>query len=161
MNHYVMCPILFGLTVQLCPATPSCPLKRIGLIDPSRDGVLRVACAFAGYHAIKRACRKLRITTNTLTLEQRFAAHKLYVDFFWTEALDNGLRCNHFRPDFESSAALIWEHRTEHANEFVCVPCASVSVPTRTSQSSSLGTEISFIAGEDFQWLHVGLATGN
>ena len=109
MNHYVMCPILFAITRQLVPATPACPLKRIGLIDPSKESILCVACAFSGYHAVKRACSELSIKDGTLTFGQRFAAHTIFCDFFWTEALDNGLRCKHFRPDFGSSSALIWE----------------------------------------------------
>jgi hypothetical protein len=151
MNHYVMCPILYGLTVQLCPATSSCPLKRIGLIDPTRDSVLRVACAFAGYHAIKRACRKLDIRSETLTLEQRFAAHQLYADFFWTEAVDNGLSCKHFRPDVQSSTSLDWSSFIQDVG---------IPVPTGASSARAVGTEIRFVVGRDFQWQHEGLATG-
>ena len=122
-----------------------------------------VACrCFAGFHAIKRACPSLRVCTATLNLDQRFAAHKIFADSFWTEAIDNGFSCKHFHPDFDSSSALLWKPcepmprgrmlRTEHTNVFV---------PGRTPQSPRLGTEITFVAGEDFQWLRVGLATGN
>ena len=162
-----MCPILYGLTVQLCPATPACPLRRIGLIDTTSDAPLRVACTFAGYHAVKRACPTLHISDATLTLVQRFESHKNVADYFWTEALDNGLNCRHFRPDFDSSSALVWEERVDFLPRVPTLGTPrhrrSVSVPTWDTSSSAVGTaapEIRFVAGEDFQWIHEGLATG-
>ena len=110
MNHYVMCPILFALQVQLRSDTPACPLKRIGLIAPSRESILCIACTFAGYHAVKRNSKFLQISSTTLTLDQRFACHKLFAEAFWAEAIDNGFRCRHFVPSVETSTALSWQH---------------------------------------------------
>jgi len=112
LTHYVMCPILFALQVQFLPDTPPCPLKRIGLIAPSRESMLRVACCFAGFHAVKRACPSLKVFSATLNLDQRFATHKIFAEAFWTEAMDNGLRCLHYRPQFGTSAALSWHNET-------------------------------------------------
>ena len=151
MTHYVMCPILFALNCQFCPGTPACPLQRLGLKQPHRDSILLVACMFAGYHAVKRRSHSLSITNDTLSIQQRFKCHEIYADFFWAEALDNGFSCKHFRPDIQSSTSLQWDSSYQD----------DLSVPTDTSRSSAIGTEIRFVAGEDFQWLHVGLATGS
>jgi hypothetical protein len=112
---------------------------------------------FAGYHAVKRASYALSISDDTLNFEQRFKCHSIYADFFWAEALDNGLRCTHFRPDIESSTSLDW-------SSFYLQDDGSV--PTGLSESPAVGTDPDalmsrFVAGADFQWLHVGLATGN
>ena len=106
MTHYVMCPILFTLLTQFRTDTPNCPLKRIGLVDPSRESLLTLACSFAGYHAVRRA--NIASQTHTLTSSQRHAAHQTFSDFFWVEALDNGLRCRHFRPSLAFSVASCW-----------------------------------------------------
>ena len=80
MAHYVMCPILFALLTQFRAETPACPLKRIGLIDPSKESLLTLACSFAGYHAVRRA--NIASQSNTLTSSQRHAAHQTFADFF-------------------------------------------------------------------------------
>ena len=57
MTHDVMCPILFSLLSQSRPETQACPLKRIGLVDPSRESLLTLACSFAGHHAVRNNYR--------------------------------------------------------------------------------------------------------
>ena len=82
LTHYVMCPILFALNRQLCPTTPACPLRRLGLKLPTVDSALLVACMSAGYHAVKRASYTLSITNDILSFEERVKSHKMYAVFF-------------------------------------------------------------------------------
>ena len=105
-SHYVMCPILCHLLTQFRSGVPDCPLKRIGLVDPTRQSLLTLACAFAGYHATRRA--NIISCAQTLDNSQRHAAHRTFADAFWVEAMDNGLQCRHFKPSFDFSMAACW-----------------------------------------------------
>ena len=52
--HYLHYLHLFALWFFLCGDVNSNPLLRWGLVHPSHDGMLQIACAFAGYHARRR-----------------------------------------------------------------------------------------------------------
>ena len=107
MSHYVFCPILFSILLQSRDDPSPNPLIRIGLVHPSKEGLLLIAAAFGGYHAVRRGIR-LEDSIEQLDIQQRHAAHKIFADAFWVEALDSGLPCRHFRPslDFSVSSCL-------------------------------------------------------
>ncbi len=95
-SHYVMCPILFALQTLLIPDCPSDPTARIGLIDISRQTALVISATFAGYHAIRRS-PQLENDAHTYPETLRNRNHKVFVDHFYTAALDAGLQCLHER----------------------------------------------------------------
>ena len=137
-SHYAVCPILYTLQTQFDTTTPPDPLERIGLVSPSNESLLRIACTFAGYHAIKRDASITCSANNTLNIEQRFNAHVTFANAFWLEATDNGYNCRHFRPSQGFSSELAWPGSQNNRNQL-----PSVQDLQRTS-----ATEVSSPGGE-------------
>ena len=93
-SHYAQCPLLYTILLQLRPHDISaCPLTRLGLVSPSRDGLLTVSCTFAGYHAIKRSNFVVGLSHIPLDPSQRSAAHILFAEAFRASALEVQLPC--------------------------------------------------------------------
>ncbi len=110
MDHYVMCPFLFLLLRNFCPQTPSCPVERLGLINPTRETLLTISCAFAGYHAVRRGLRSLHNfgldylhAQNADNSPSDFVA-RTFAEAFWSEAVDCRLQCRHYRPSAGTGA---------------------------------------------------------
>ena len=61
LSHYVMCPKLYFVLLQLRPSTTSNPVERIGLHNPSKDSLLVTACVFSAYHACRRDLRGISL----------------------------------------------------------------------------------------------------
>ena len=57
LSHYVMCPHLYALLKYFCDETPSNPLERFGLKNPSINSLKFVSCTFSAYHALKAKVR--------------------------------------------------------------------------------------------------------
>ena len=57
LQHYLFCPILFGLLRALHPDVSEMPLERIGLQNSSEINLQRVSALFTAYHACKRAIK--------------------------------------------------------------------------------------------------------
>ena len=93
-SHYAQCPFLYSLLLQLRPHnTPSCPVKRLGLVSPDREVLLAISCTFSGYHAIKRSNFVVGLAHMPLDPSQRSAAHILFAEAFRASALEVQLPC--------------------------------------------------------------------
>ena len=93
-SHYAQCPFLYSLFLQLRPHnTPSCPVKRLGLVSPDREVLLAISCTFSGYHAIKRSNFVVGLSHMPLDPSQRSAAHILFAEAFRASALEVQLPC--------------------------------------------------------------------
>ena len=91
-SHYAQCPLLYTILLQLRPPDISAnPLIRLGLVSPSRDGLLTVSCLCAGYHPIKRSSFVSGLTCLPLSNQQRADAHILFVEAFRAAALEGQL----------------------------------------------------------------------
>jgi len=53
LSHYLLCPRMYAACCFLIPETPNDPLKRWGLVEPSRNSFLLIASIFTAYHALK------------------------------------------------------------------------------------------------------------
>jgi hypothetical protein len=176
-DHYVMCPILFHTLRQLRPTTSPDPIERIGLFHTSVDNLRALSCTFSGYHAVRRSDRLTEHPAPPKPPFRTFAS-QIFAEAFFTEALEIDLPCR-------SPASLIREPRVhlmdlaDYPEPVVQSPFCRVhgqlidadsnmpdnSVPTGTAGPLLAGTDPGtlssrFVAGEDFQWQHVGLATG-
>ena len=98
MTHYVHCPFWLYLLTRLLQQSPPSPLPltRIGLVDPTIDSLLAVACSFAGYHAVKRQALELNFTHSHLDPTQVARCHRVFLDAFCVAALDCALPCTAF-----------------------------------------------------------------
>ena len=98
--HYLHCPHLFALWSFLCGKVSNDPLIRWGLVFPCQDGMQQIACAFAGYHAIRRHFRIKGIIfmhdQNILTGPQIRAAWTVFAEAFVVEAREFSVNCRKF-----------------------------------------------------------------
>ena len=92
MNHYIHCPfwlfLLSKTTLDSKPSPSSCPLTRLGLVDPSEDSLKSVACSFAAYHAVKRSLTHQFLTSAPLCGDQILSSHRVFWDSYCTAARD-------------------------------------------------------------------------
>ncbi len=51
--HYLQCPRIYAACCLLISGTPSDPLERCGLVNPTRNSFLLVASIFSAYHSLK------------------------------------------------------------------------------------------------------------
>ena len=103
LQHYINCPWLFRIVSWLRPETSSDPLVRFGIKDPSHEGLLSVACTFAGYHSIKN-CTSITssITSNRTGSDFHREIAIQFADAFLAVARDVKLSAhtlNHFKRD--------------------------------------------------------------
>ncbi len=115
LSHYVMCPYLFGLIKHFFPPASHCPVERLGLVEPTREKMLCVACTFGGYHAARRfissELASIESNSDAMALHPNFActltalsdSHSLAVgvraafcEAFWADAVDSKLKCVHY-----------------------------------------------------------------
>ena len=87
LAHYVMCPYLFDLIKRFYPLASPCPVERLGLVNPSRDTFLCMACTFGGYHAVRRF-----VATELASVQPDSELNYLHPNFPCTFALDNDSR---------------------------------------------------------------------
>jgi len=102
LAHYVMCPILFSTLLQLRPFIPPDPVERIGLIRPSLDNLLTVACIFAGYHSVRNSDHLHGLLASPSNLLSIHALH-IFCETFHAEAMEVGLQCRRPYPSLSSS----------------------------------------------------------
>ncbi len=111
MIHYVQCPRLFGAMSCLVPGDviPPCPLQRLGIKNTSVEILKYQACAFAGYHAIRRAAASWGLTEADLTESQSGKALSIFADYFCHEA--HSLKLAHLsRTELGASTGLFWTY---------------------------------------------------
>ena len=92
LSHYVQCPFMLHLQIKILTNPPSpLPLTRIGLVDPSRDSLLSVACCFAGYHAVKRKVSSSLSSSGPLPVHTISDHHQTFADAYIVAANECGL----------------------------------------------------------------------
>ena len=111
MIHYVQCPRLFGAMSCLVPGDiiPPCPLQRLGIKNTSVEILKYQACAFAGYHAIRRAAASWGLTEAALTVTQSEKALSIFADYFCHEAHSLGI-AHISRTELGASTGLFWTY---------------------------------------------------
>ena len=93
LSHYCMCPNLYGIVRLLC-TTSACPLERLGLVNPSKESLLTVACVFSAYHAVKRSALVSNMSQQeSLHEAQTLSVFSVFADTFRVEANEVGLSC--------------------------------------------------------------------
>ena len=68
LYHYLQCPHLLALWAFLAGGVSKDPLVRWGLINPSQLSFNYIACAFSGYHAVRREFKKLQFFNENLNI---------------------------------------------------------------------------------------------
>ena len=69
------------------------PLERIAIRNPTQDSLLDVACAFAGYNAIRRSPLFTGVGSVTLPNALVFSSRSLFAEAFVAAALSAGHPC--------------------------------------------------------------------
>ena len=54
LSHYVTCSHLYALARFFRPDAHNDPIVRLGLVGPSEERMMHMACVFCGYHAMHR-----------------------------------------------------------------------------------------------------------
>ena len=98
MIHYVQCPFWLLLLTKLFQENlPSpMPLQRLGLVNPTVQSLLSVACSFAGDHAMKRHASSVGYSDASLSSVQVAVCHGILLDAFCAAAGDCSLPCTAF-----------------------------------------------------------------
>ena len=89
LSHYMQCPRLYAVCKFVWNDSPSCPLERCGLKNPSKQNLLMSACAFGAYHALKNKIRS-RIHADPLDIDYR-ANWTFFAQSFMAEAVERSL----------------------------------------------------------------------
>ncbi len=90
-KHYSKCPTLFAIVRCLRPSTPPCPKKRMGLLEPERDNLAALSCAYTGYHTLRRHPELHACMRNSLSL--RTLSTKTFAESFFASACEISLAC--------------------------------------------------------------------
>jgi len=89
LSHYMQCPRLYAVCKFVWNDSPSCPLERCGLKNPSKQNLLMTACAFGAYHALKnKICS--RIHADPFDIDYR-ANWTFFAQSFMAEAVERSL----------------------------------------------------------------------
>ena len=62
LSHYMQCPCLHAVCNFFRNDSPSCPLERCGLNNPSKQDLLVTACAFRAHHALKNTLHAVSVS---------------------------------------------------------------------------------------------------
>ena len=100
LYHYLQCPHMYALWSFLCGDVNSDPLMTWGLVSPCIDGMLQIACTFAGYHATRRHFKQkgevFMHDQDILTGPQLRAAWTVFADSFVVDAREFSVTCRKF-----------------------------------------------------------------
>jgi hypothetical protein len=96
LSHYMQCPRLYAVCKFVRNDSPSCPLERCGLKNPSKQNLLMTACAFGAYHALKN---KIRFVNNANSSDIDYRANwTFFAQSFMDEAVERSLVRTLFSP---------------------------------------------------------------
>jgi len=89
LSHYLQCPRMYAVCKFVWSDSPSCPLERCGLKNPSKLNLLMSACAFGAYHALKNKIRS-RVYADPFDIDYR-ANWTFFAQSFLAEAVERSL----------------------------------------------------------------------
>ena len=96
LSHYMQCPRLYAVCKFVWNDSPSCPLERCGIKNPSKQNLLMSACAIGAYHALKN---KIRVRINAHPLHMDYRANWIFfAQSFMAEAVERSLVRTLFSP---------------------------------------------------------------